>query len=150
LFITNTPASLSWEYTNVAVPPVGMGPDTVRTSGAANTCAAVDVVGGGRSASPTPSAPSPIASTAAAAKMVVRQRFARFAGSCCTVSSATVASSRSRIDAGGSTAVAAEMTAIVSCTARTCSKNASATSGGAAATCRSMSARSSSVVACSA
>ena len=151
LFITSTPASFSWEKTSVAVPPVGMGPDTVRTSGAANTCSAVDVVGGaGRSAIPTPSAPRPTASTAAAAKIVVRQRFARFDGSWRTGSSTIVASSRSRIVGGGSIAVAAEMNAIVSCTARTSAKNASATSGGAADTWRSISARSASVVACSA
>ena len=150
LFITSTPASFSWENTSVAVPPLGMSPDTVRTSGAANTCSAVDVVGAGRNAYPTPSAPSPIASTAAAAKIVVRQRFARFDGSWRTGSSATVASNRSRSGAGGSTAVAADITAIVSCTARTSAKNASATSGGAAASCRSISARSDSVMACSA
>ena len=51
---------------------------------------------------------------------------------------------------GGSTAVAAEMTAMVSRTARTSSANARATSGGAAAIRRSMSARSDSGIACSA
>ena len=101
-------------------------------------------------AMPTPSTPRPIATTAAAAKIVVRQRIARLDGSWRTGSSATVASSRSRIGAGGSTAVAADINAIVSCTARTSAENASATSGGAAAICRSMSARSDSVMACSA
>jgi hypothetical protein len=127
-----------------------MGPEIVCTSGAAKTCSAVDTVGAGRIANPTPRAPSPIASTAAAAKIVVRQRFALFVGSWRTGagSSTTVASSRSRTPAGGSIAVAAEITAIVSWTVRTWSKNASATSGGAAATWRSISARSASVVAC--
>ncbi len=74
LFITSTPASFSRENTTVAVPPDGMSPDTVRTSGAANTCSAVDGVAAGRIASPTPRAPSPITNAAAAASTVLRQR----------------------------------------------------------------------------
>ena len=52
LFITSTPAFFSRENTTVAVPPAGMSPDTVRTSGAAKICSAVDGVGAGRSAMP--------------------------------------------------------------------------------------------------
>ena len=51
----------------------GMSPETVRTSGAAKICSAVDTVGAGRSASPTPSAPRPITTAAAAARIVARQ-----------------------------------------------------------------------------
>ena len=50
LFITSTPAFFSWENTTVAVPPVGIRPDTVRTSDAAKTCSAVD----GRESAATP------------------------------------------------------------------------------------------------
>ena len=85
----------------------GSSPDTVRTSGAANTCSAVDVgSAAGRSAMPTPSAPSPIASTAAAARIVVRQRIrASSVGSWRTGSSADgrqqpVAHVGGRLDSG--------------------------------------------------
>ena len=149
LFITSTPASFSRENTTVAVPPDGMSPDTVRTSGAANTCSAVDGVAAGRIASPTPRAPSPITNAAAAASTVLRQRVARGRSSR-TLSVVTVASTRSRRCAGGSTAVAADITAIVSRTARTSSAKARDTSAGAAASRRSMSASSDSGTACSA
>ena len=149
LFITSTPASFSRENTTVAVPPDGMSPDTVRTSGAANTCSAVDGVAAGRIANPTPRAPSPITNAAAAASTVVRQRAARGRSSR-TLSLLTVASSRSRSCCGGSAAVAADTMAIVSRTARTSSAKARASSGGAAATRRSMSASSGSGTACNA
>ena len=62
----------------------------------------------------------------------------------------TVASTRSRRCAGGSAAVAADITAIVSRTARTSSAKARDTSDGAAASRRSISASSDSETACSA
>ena len=103
------PASSSRENTTVAVPPAGMSPETVRTSGAANTCSAVDGVARraaapvrrrGRRARPT--------KAAAAASTAVRQRDARDgeSGARCAGGCATVASSRSRsrggrLDRGG-------------------------------------------------
>ena len=66
------------------------------------------------------------------------------------VSACTPASTAARNRSGGSAAVAAEITAIVSRTARTSSSKASATVVGAAASCRSMAARSLSEMAFSA
>src|SRR6185312_7529259 len=143
LFITSTPAFFSREKTTVAVPPPGIGPDTVWTSGAANTCSVVEAVGAGRSDSPATSAPRPMTTAAAAAKSIVRQWNRRWGG-------ATAASRRLRISSGGSTAVAADATAIVSRTARTSLRNASATAAGAEATRCSMADRSSAVTASSA
>jgi hypothetical protein len=59
-----------------------------------------------------------------------------------------MASRLSRRWTGGSVAVAADSTAIVSCTERTSSVNAYATSGGAVDSRRSISTRSSSATAC--
>ena len=59
LFITSTAALRSREKTTVAVPPVGMSPDTVRTSGAAKICSAVVGFGSGRMAQPMPTTTNP-------------------------------------------------------------------------------------------
>src|ERR1700733_3485426 len=117
----NTPAFMHREKTTVAVPPPSW-PDTVRTSGAAMICWAILGVGDGRIAIPAPKAASATTIAAAAANTAVRQRDRRLAVSGCTAAS-TVA----RRCVGGSVAVAAETAVIVSWTARTSLRNASAT-----------------------
>ena len=107
-------------------------------------CSAIVGVGGGRSAIPAPKAANATTIAAAAANIAVRQRDRR------AVSGCTPASTAARSRSGGSAAVAAETTAIVSRTARTSSSKAPATVAGAAASCRSMAARSLSETACSA
>ena len=124
-FITSTPAFLSREKTTVAVPPPGMSPEMVCTSGAANTCWAVEGCAGlGHNDTPTPTAPNPITAAAAAVSSVVLRRrpdSGRAVGSVRTLSPATCDNSRWRSSAGGSAAPADDTSAIVSRTARTSS-----------------------------